>query len=150
MPLVRQRHVKLSPGKKLKIGGNLESIRNSAVNAAINKAVNITTEYIQKNGVNMLINNLPFEAHLLDYNNGGIRKYSYCGPGTKLGDSEHPGRLTFDKQGNVIKINSKPINELDNACMAHDIAYEKKDIESRNRADEVLKLEADLFKKQCL
>ena len=67
--------------------------------------------------VNSLINNLPFEAHLVGYN--------YCGPGTKL-----EKRLARGDVG---------INPLDEACKEHDIAYNTyKDLERRRAADLVL------------
>lgn len=64
--------------------------------------------------VNSIINNLPFELHLPGYN--------YCGPGTRLRK-----RLLRGDQG---------VNELDNACMRHDIAYDNSNkLEDRHRAD---------------
>lgn len=63
--------------------------------------------------VNSLINILPFELHLPGYN--------YCGPGTRL-----KKRLLRGDQG---------INQLDNACMQHDIAYNSNNLEDRHRAD---------------
>lgn len=58
-----------------------------------------------------------------EFNNTG--KYSYCGPGTKL-----EKRL---KQG------YKGVNVLDQACLQHDLAYNKyKDVEKRNLADNEL------------
>ncbi len=136
MPLVRKQtdrvYIRGVRTESKKIGGNLEFIKDAAIEAA--------KQYVMKNGVNMLINNLPFEAHLLDIDDRKkIRKYNYCGPGTKLGDPKHPGRLTFDKDGNVMHINTPPINKLDSACMNHDLAYMKKDIPNRNKADEILK-----------
>lgn len=67
--------------------------------------------------INSAINNLPFELHLPGYN--------YCGPGTKLQE-----RLLRGDTG---------INELDSACMQHDIAYSKSNnLEDRHKADFVL------------
>jgi hypothetical protein len=64
--------------------------------------------------LNSLINNLPFELHLPGYN--------YCGPGTKLHKRLQRG--------------DKGINALDDACMKHDIAYDKyPDLADRHRAD---------------
>lgn len=58
-----------------------------------------------------------------------ITGYSYCGPNTNL-DSN----FAFNEFG---------INELDFACMEHDIAYvESKDLESRCNADKLLVLKA--------
>ncbi|KAJ8937201.1 hypothetical protein NQ318_005967 [Aromia moschata] len=68
--------------------------------------------------LNTLINKLPIELHLP----GG---YRFCGPGTKLSK-----RL---KRGDV------GINQLDEACKKHDIAYaELEDVKSRNAADKEL------------
>lgn len=67
--------------------------------------------------INKLIDKLPFELHLKNYN--------FAGPGTKL----HK-RLERGDQG---------INPLDEACKIHDIAYDKyKDDKNRNIADKVL------------
>lgn len=70
-----------------------------------------------KGFVNSLIDNLPFEAHPLDYN--------YLGPGTNLA-------LRLEKR-------VKPKNKLDEAAMNHDIAYSKsKDLAYRHIADKIL------------
>ena len=62
------------------------------------------------------------------FNNSG--KYSYCGPGTKL-----------DKR---LAQGYKGVNELDKACLKHDIAYdENKDTKNRNNADNELAQEAN-------
>lgn len=64
--------------------------------------------------LNNIINNLPFELHLPGYN--------YCGPGTRLRE-----RLLRGDKG---------INQLDDACMRHDIAYSKhSSLEDRHKAD---------------
>lgn len=64
--------------------------------------------------VNNIINHLPFELHLPGYN--------YCGPGTKLQQ-----RLARGDKG---------INQLDEACKEHDIAYANHiDIGNRHKAD---------------
>lgn len=64
--------------------------------------------------VNNLINSLPFELHLPGYN--------YCGPGTRL-----KKRLLRGDRG---------INQLDEACMKHDIAYDKySNLRERHKAD---------------
>ena len=61
--------------------------------------------------VNTLINKLPFEAHLPTYN--------FCGPGTKLQER--------------LKRGDRGINQLDEACKVHDIAYSRsKDLEARH------------------
>ena len=68
--------------------------------------------------LNTAINKLPFELHIP----GG---YRFCGPGTKL-----EKRLARGDKG---------INELDEACKEHDIAYSKeKDLEHRHKADRIL------------
>lgn len=66
--------------------------------------------------VNSLINKLPFELHLPGY--------QFCGPGTKL-----EKRLLRGDRG---------INKLDEACMYHDIAYNNKDFNVRQKADSEL------------
>jgi len=67
--------------------------------------------------LNRIINNLPFEAHLPGYN--------YCGPGTKL-------KQRLDR-------GDKGINQLDEACKEHDIAYsQNKNIVDRHSADKIL------------
>lgn len=63
--------------------------------------------------INNLIDRLPFELHLPGY--------QFCGPGTKL----HK-RILRGERG---------INQLDKACMHHDIAYINKDSETRREAD---------------
>lgn len=58
-----------------------------------------------------------------------IRGYNYCGPNTNL-----ESRLACGEA---------PVNELDCACMEHDIAYAKSDdLNSRCIADKVLILRA--------
>ncbi|XP_045777884.1 uncharacterized protein LOC123875870 [Maniola jurtina] len=59
--------------------------------------------------LNWFINHLPFELHLPGYN--------YCGPGTK----------SYKKKG---------INQLDEYCKEHDIAYQQSsDLSDRHKAD---------------
>lgn len=54
-----------------------------------------------------------------------MKKYQYCGPGTKLAKR--------------LKRNDPGINKLDSACKEHDIAYEQTtDVAKRNRADDIL------------
>ena len=76
--------------------------------------------------INSLINKLPIELHLPNYN--------YCGPGTKL-----KKRLSRGDSG---------INKLDEACKEHDISYLKyTDLNKRHQADQVLAKKAfDRFK----
>ena len=67
--------------------------------------------------VNSLINKLPFELHLPGYN--------YCGPGTKL-----EARLARGDRG---------VNQLDEYCKEHDIAYSRsKNLSDRHKADNIL------------
>lgn len=86
---------------------------------------------VSKHGINSALNYLPLpELHLID----GTKRYSFCGPGTNL-----KKRVEYDSEGNVVKVITPPINELDAGCFLHDIAYEKyKDIEKRNIADDEL------------
>lgn len=70
--------------------------------------------------IDRIIEKLP-EIHFMGYR--------YCGPNTNLTD-----RLAHGERG---------INELDCACMNHDIAYaESKDLEMRYHADKLLILKA--------
>ena len=95
-----------------------------------------------KGVINTLLNKIPIpEMHLSlpkdvkseniengSFNNTG--KYSYCGPGTKL-----------DKR---LAQGYKGINDLDKACLEHDIAYDKnRDTQQRNIADNELAQEAN-------
>ena len=58
-----------------------------------------------------------------------MKKYNYCGPGTKL-----EKRLT----SNDPKIRD-PINNLDSICQRHDIAYsEAKSLKDKHKADDVM------------
>ena len=67
--------------------------------------------------LNRAVDVLPVELHLPGYR--------FCGPGTKLEE-----RLARGERG---------INELDEACREHDIAYAKfMDNENRREADQVL------------
>lgn len=67
--------------------------------------------------LNSLINKLPFELHLPGYN--------YCGPGTRLAE-----RLARGDKG---------INQLDEYCKQHDIAYNKSsNLVDRHKADIIL------------
>lgn len=67
--------------------------------------------------LNSTINKLPFEMHLPGY--------QFCGPGTKLKER--------------LKAGQKGINELDQACRTHDIAYENSaNLENRRVADKLL------------
>ena len=67
--------------------------------------------------INRAVDLLPVELHLPGYR--------FCGPGTRLEE-----RLARGERG---------INELDEACREHDIAYAKyKDNERRRAADRVL------------
>jgi hypothetical protein len=67
--------------------------------------------------LNKVINKLPIELHLPGYN--------FCGPGTKL-----EKRLARGDLG---------VNELDEACKAHDISYsQNQDLKKRHLADKEL------------
>ena len=58
-----------------------------------------------------------------------MKKYNYCGPGTKLEE-----RLT----SNDPKVRD-PINNLDSICQRHDIAYsEAKSLKDKHKADDVM------------
>jgi len=84
-----------------------------------------------------IINNLPVELHLLDFGTDGVRRYSYCGPGTKLNQ-----RTTGPPHYRPLPGN-EPINGLDAACYKHDIAYDMyKDVPTRNKSDLKLVREA--------
>ncbi|KAL7294510.1 hypothetical protein TKK_0012501 [Trichogramma kaykai] len=63
-----------------------------------------------------VIDNLPFELHLKNFN--------FCGPGTHLAK-----RLARGDKG---------INPLDSACKDHDIAYSQKNYAIRSSADNTL------------
>ena len=58
-----------------------------------------------------------------------MKKYNYCGPGTKLEE-----RLT----SNDPKIR-EPINNLDSICQKHDIAYSKaKSLKDKHKVDDIM------------
>ena len=58
-----------------------------------------------------------------------MKKYNYCGPGTKLEE-----RLTSDDPKY-----RDPINNLDAICQKHDIAYsEAKSLKDKHKADDVM------------
>lgn len=84
------------------------------------KLYNSHKSVIRKGGlgfVDKLINKLPVELHIPSYN--------FCGPGTKLDK-----RLARGDRG---------INQLDEACKQHDIAYSQyKDLADRHKADTLL------------
>src|SRR5258705_1519397 len=67
------------------------------------------------NVLNKLIDKLPIELHIPNYN--------FCGPGTKL-----EKRLARGDQG---------VNELDEACKKHDMAYADESVD-RRVADKIL------------
>lgn len=67
--------------------------------------------------LNCVISHLPFEFHLPGYN--------YCGPGTKLHERLDRG--------------DKGVNQLDEYCKHHDIAYNKSNtLNERHKADIIL------------
>lgn len=89
-----------------------------------NRKTSRKVEAIKKGSgiVNTLINKLPFELHIPA---GLNKKYSYCGPGTKLQQ-----RLKRGDPG---------INKLDEACKEHDIAYQQSsELGARHLADKIL------------
>ena len=61
----------------------------------------------------------PGEKHLPGYN--------YCGPGTRLDI-----RLDDDDQP---RSGEAPVNEIDEACYNHDLAYRSNDLQQRHLAD---------------
>ena len=61
----------------------------------------------------------PGEKHLPGYN--------YCGPGTRLD-------IRLDEQ-NQPQSSEHPINAIDKACYAHDLAYKSDDLRKRHIAD---------------
>jgi hypothetical protein len=79
--------------------------------------------------INKLVNNLPFEMHAWSPEVG---KYAACGPGSKTQE-----RLDqYIKTGDTNHIFK---NELDKACLYHDVAYgSNKDVPSRHIADKEL------------
>ena len=82
------------------------------------------------------------ELHVIDQaDDGKIKKASFCGPNTNM-----ENRLKgFNKEtGEFDEIITQPINDLDRACLVHDIEYTKfKDKPRRQKADLVLKGVAD-------
>lgn len=92
----------------------------------IHENMNLTlSSKVKKNGgvgfVNTLINKIPFELH--------IPNYQFCGPGTNL-----TKRLASNQSG---------VNPLDQACMLHDLKYSQhQDITNRNLADNMLTKQA--------
>ena len=87
--------------------------------------------------MNWGINNLPFEAHMIDQGDDGkIRRASFAGPGTNL-----KKRLNPD---DTPKEWSKPINKLDEGAYHHDLCYrDYTDVSTRNKCDETLERVAD-------
>lgn len=71
---------------------------------------------------------------------GKIQKASFCGPYTKMDKR-------MNKDGTP-KQWSLPVNELDTACMHHDIEYTKKDKSGRPRSDKELVEAAKEFRKK--
>lgn len=67
---------------------------------------------VENSVLDSLIDLLPFQMH--------IPSYEFCGAGTRL-DQQEP---------------RSPKNKLDEACLAHDLAYENN--ENRRRADRIL------------
>ena len=101
-----------------------------------------------KNGKGIIddfISVLPFEMHLIDYGDNGLRRLNWCGPGTRI-DKRTTGPPYY-----IPYEWSKPINELDKGCYYHDIAYTKyKDRETRAKHDAILYDVADSFQPKSL
>lgn len=88
-----------------------------------NKTVSKRKRPVKKRGsglINSVIDKLPFEMHLPGYR--------YCGPGTKLEE-----RLKRGDAG---------INQLDEACKIHDIAYASNNSKIKRMADQDLRSKA--------
>lgn len=88
-------------------------VANNSLEKNLNKKKIITGNQKGDGPIDFVLNNLPFpEMHLTDINtNGKKKKYNFCGPFTKLEKRLQRG--------------DKEINELDEACKVHDIAYSK-------------------------
>lgn len=85
------------------------------------------------------------EFHLTDQGDDGIvRKSSFTGPNTNL--SKRIAGL--DKQTGSYNIITPPINRLDSAAMAHDVAYSiHKDLHNRHIADKkLIKVAEEIYK----
>lgn len=82
------------------------------------------------------LNKIPMEFHAIDQGDDMIiRTASFLGPNTKL--RERLENLRPD--GTYDSIITEPINDLDRAALAHDLAYHKdKDLNKRHEADKVL------------
>ena len=94
----------------------------------ISKGKGIADSFIEK---------LPVELHLVDFSDGVLKpkRYNFCGPGTKLEKRLNPDGTPKDW--------SKPINKLDEGCMAHDKTYTSKDPKTRDEGDVKLKKVAE-------
>lgn len=87
----------------------------------IRLVTNAPRQIIGSGLVNDLINNLPFELHRPGMN--------YLGPGTKLEQRLERG--------------DKPVNQLDEAAMYHDVCYrDNEDLKNRHMCDKELENEA--------
>ena len=88
--------------KRIKKGGNITS------NIIASLPWGEIASAVSKHGINAALNYLPLpEIHLID----GTNKYSFCGPFTNL-----KKRVEFDEEGNVVKVITPPVNELDSGC----------------------------------
>jgi hypothetical protein len=125
----------LSKNNKPMITGNCSicSTKKYQFNSVIGKGV-----------INTLMNKIPIpelhlslpkdveSEHIEDGNFNKSGKYSYCGPGTRLNK-----RLMQGYKG---------VNDLDKACLKHDLAYDKNnDTKNRNIADNELAKEANML-----
>jgi hypothetical protein len=100
------------------------------------KDIKILGGYSGGYSLNEFISDLPFELHMIDFSQWLPRRYSFCGPGSKLKE-----RLNSD---DTPKPWSEPINKLDKGCYYHDLAYRNNnDLLTRNEADKKLQNVAD-------
>lgn len=87
--------------------------------------------------VSSVISKIPVEFHLRTLKG---KKYSFCGPNTKLDERLNPD--------DTPKEWSKPINKVDEVCLRHDLAYRDSDIGkgTRHEADKKMLEELSVFK----
>lgn len=87
--------------------------------------------------VSSVISKIPVEFHLRTLKG---KKYSFCGPNTKLDERLNPD--------DTPKEWSKPINKVDEVCLHHDLAYRDADLGkgTRHEADKKMLDELDNLK----
>jgi hypothetical protein len=83
--------------------------------------------------VSSVISKIPIEFHLRTLKG---KKYSFCGPNTKLEERLNPD--------DTPKEWSKPINKVDEVCLKHDLAYRDSDLGKGTRRDADKKMLQDL------